>query len=49
MNKKSLENFNLILSELDNYDKSLKQIDSDFVYGTSGFRTDASLLHKVQN
>jgi len=43
----AFEKFNNLFYEIDKYDKCLKQIDKEFIYGTSGFRTDASILHKV--
>jgi len=47
MEYNSLEKFELIFSKINEYDKGMKQIDRDFVYGTSGFRCEASIMHKV--
>jgi hypothetical protein len=47
MEQNSFDKFNNIFTELDKYDKSLKHIEGDFIYGTSGFRCDAKILHKV--
>jgi len=47
MENNTFDKFEHIFTEIDKYDKSLKQIEKEFIYGTSGFRCDASILHKV--
>lgn len=47
MENNTLDKYQHFFKELNNYDKSLKLINKDFIYGTSGFRCDASSLHRV--
>lgn len=47
MENNDFEEYESLFNKLESYDKSLKTIDKEFFYGTSGFRYEASILHKV--